>query len=716
MRAEQGRAYDGLRSALEGLKSTWWVPRDPVTEKVLVPALQHATGFECMAGYFGGGVLRDLAPGLASFIVRTSVPIRLLVSPVLSEEDQVALRGGETTAAALATSAMAAALTDEIALTSALARHTQQCLAYLVKTGRLELRVVLMKSGIFHPKQWTFIDGDDIAVLSGSANFTHRAVATNVEKLHMQATWKGDDDDCLDAIAVFNDYWENKYQDHAVSVTLERAVEEQLLKPYDTGDVPDPRDYERARELEGLPSVDNVEHPNSPFFIPGELRWEEGSFKHQGEAVHRWEEAGRRGVLCMATGAGKTICSLIAAERLWEENQNLLVLAAVPTLPLVAQWTEEMREFGLSPYNSLKGSGNIHVAHIEEQLQYLEYGASAIEATVVTHDLLKRPDLRALLEANSSRVLLIADEMHNLGTPAFILDPPDLQYKLGLSATPERQYDEEGTKALLAYFGDVVYEFGLKEAIGLCLVPYNYQLHSVRLNEDENDEYVRLSAKISQAYARGGGSDNLSTATQRLLEKRRLVLESASGKVDVLERLLTEGNPRDLRHTLIYCTDKNGAQLREVNAMLRRLGVRFHQVTSEETQKTAALERTIAGFRSGSIQCLTAMRVLDEGINLPEITTAYVLASTTVRRQWVQRRGRVLRLCRTINKPFANIHDLIVLPPENVAGDPDARRLVKAELERCDEFAQLAMNRDRPDGPAGIIQELETEYVVWAVR
>lgn len=704
----------GLRSALKGLKGTWWVPTDPVAEKVLIPALKHATGFECMAGYFGGGVLRDLAPGLASFIIRTSAPIRLLVSPVLSEEDQSALAGGDDErVATLAASAFAAALADEVALTSALARHTKECLAYLVKNGRLDLRVVLMREGIFHPKQWTFMDGEDIAVLSGSANFTHRAVAANVEKLYLQATWKGDADDCLDAIERFDGYWENQYHDHAVSVPLDRAVAEELLKPYDAGERPDPRDYERALELEGLTSVDGA---IKPFFVPAELQWEDGPYKHQGLAVHRWEEAGRCGILCMATGAGKTISSLIAAERLWKETRSLLILASVPTLPLVSQWTEEMRAFGLRPYNSLKGAGDDHVAHIEKQLQYLEYGVSTVEAAVVTHDLLKRQDMAALLEANSTRVLLIADEVHNLGTGAFILDPPDLRYKLGLSATPERQYDEAGTKALMNYFGDVVYEFGLKDAIGLCLVPYNYYLHAVRLTEEENEQYVALSAEIGRAYARSGGTDAVSTATQRLLEKRRLVLESASGKIAELERLLVEGNLRDLRHTLIYCTDKNGAQLREVNAMLRRLGVRFHQITSAETPKTAALERTIAGFRSGSIQCLTAMRVLDEGFNLPEITTAYVLASTTVRRQWVQRRGRVLRLCRTISKPFANIHDLIVLPPENITGDPDSRRLVRAELERCDEFTKLAMNRDRPDGPAELIQELETEYVVWAER
>lgn len=703
-----------LKSALQNLKSTWWVPMDPVADQVLIPALKRATEFECMAGYFGGGILRDLAPGLASFIVRTSAPIRLLVSPELSEEDQAALRlGNEADIEALAITAIAEALSDEVALTSALARHTRQCLAYLVMNGRLDLRVVLMRDGIFHPKQWTFKDGKDIVVLSGSANFTHRAVAANVEKLYLQATWKGDGNDCLDAIEKFNGYWENKYHDHAISVPLGRAVAEQLLKPYDSGSRPRPEDYERARELEGF---DRVQPVSEPFFIPSFIEWEDGPFGHQGVAVHKWEDADRRGVLCMATGAGKTISSLIAAERLWKSIGSLFVIAAVPTLPLVAQWTKEMREFGLRPYNTLKGSGDDHVRHIQEQLQYLEYDVSKVEAAVVTHDLLKRSDLRALLEANSARVLLIADEMHNLGTQTFINNIPQLRYKLGLSATPVRQYDDTGTAALLSYFGDVVYEFGLKEAIGLCLVPYNYFLHPVRLSEEENDEYVDLSAKIKLAYARCGGSDNISEATKRLLEKRRLVLESATEKVAELRRLLVERGPRDIKHTLIYCTDKNSAQLRDVNSMLRSIGVRFHQITSEETRQSSVLERTISGFRSGSIQCLTAMRVLDEGFDLPEISTAYILASNTVRRQWVQRRGRVLRLCQTIPKPSADIHDLLVLPPEHVAGDPDARRIVRAELERCDEFTKLAMNRDRPDGPTGLIQDLETEYVVWAER
>nr|WP_223205350.1 DEAD/DEAH box helicase [Gordonia jinghuaiqii] len=511
---------------------------------------------------------------------------------------------------------------------------------------------------------------------------------------------------------VFDAYWVNEFSDHAVSVPVARAIAERLLAPYSSGRTPTVDDYERALAVEGLPTVSGAEREGL-FSIPDHLEWQTGKYSHQGEAVRRWEESGRQGVLCMATGAGKTLTSLIAACRLWEYSRCLFVLVAVPTLPLVTQWAEEMAEFGLTPYRTLGRTGAQHVEAIGSQLEYLEFGVSTIESAVVTHDFLKRPDFKTLIARNSSRVLFIADEMHNLGTGSFIHNPPNARYKLGLSATPERQYDDVGTQRLLAYFGDVVFEFGLRDAIGVCLVPYRYSIHPVELDQDENDDYIEVSAKIRQSFAREADADSPSESTQRLLEKRRRILESARGKVGELERLIADLDPTNLRHTLIYCSDKDSRQISAVNDLLLRLGVRFHQVTSVETQDRRGLERTIASFRSGSIQCLTAMRVLDEGFNLPEITTAYILASTTVRRQWVQRRGRILRICRTVDKPYADVHDFVVLPPANAVRDADARGLVKKELERCDEFAQLAMNRDRPGGPAEIVQEMETEYVMW---
>jgi superfamily II DNA or RNA helicase len=707
--------HGGLRDALGGAKSFWWVPAEPVVDQVLVPALQNTSRFECMAGYFGGGVLRDLAHGLARYITRSGEPLKLLVGPVLNDSDREALRLGTAGREDLATEYMRMALTDEITLTSALAQHTLQCLAYLVAEDRLQLRVVLMPNGIFHPKQWIFIDGDDVAVLSGSANFTSSAVSSNVERLTLDCSWKGDKEECDDALDKFEGYWNNRFSDHAVSVSLSRALQEELLRSYGSGQMPSAADYERARRIEGLPPT-RVDTDESPFYIPQSLSWEEGDFKHQGEAVHAWEAAARRGVFAMATGAGKTVTSLVCAQRLWQETQSLLVLVAVPTVTLVRQWTAEMAEFGLTPYSTLDGTASQHLEQLEKRLTYLEFGVSSIEAAVVSNDFIKRPETKALLGQKGARILLIGDEMHNLGTDAFIAKPPDVHYRIGLSATPERQYDEEGTERLFDYFGDVVYEFGLDKAIGLCLVPYQYHLHSVRLDEDEHFQYLELSAKIRAAYARSGGDDKPSSSTQRLMEKRRLVLESAHGKLDVLKRLLREQGPESIKYTLIHCTDKNRAQLLAVNELLSQLGIRFHQITAEESRKTELLKQTIGGFRAGHIQVLTAMRVLDEGFNVPEITTAFILASTTVRRQWVQRRGRILRLCSTIDKPSASIHDIIVLPPAGEAGDPDARRLVKAELERCDEFARLALNRDRREGPARLIQDLETEYVVWAER
>ena len=178
----------------------------------------------------------------------------------------------------------------------------------------------------------------------------------------------------------------------------------------------------------------------------------------------------------------------------------------------------------------------------------------------------------------------------------------------------------------------------------------------------------------------------------------------------ILKALLESDAPRNQKHTLIYATDKDPEQLDQVNLVLRDLGISFHQLTAEETTDREKTKQIISTFRSGDIQVLTAKRVLDEGVNIPEIYKAYILASTTVERQWVQRRGRVLRICKDINKTHSVIHDFIALPPiGDFTLDNDARNLIKSELLRVQEFASLARNAGRPDGALSVIHPLVIE-------
>ena len=707
---------------LDDRKPIWRSPDDAVVEDVIIPSLQVADRFDCMVGYFGGAALRELSHGLASYILRGDQPLRLLVSPVLSDSDQEGIRLGMLSPTELSNAAVAAAFVDETALISALANHTKHCFAYLLATRRMLMKIVLVKGAKFHLKEWIFRAGQDTAVLSGSANFTSQALLENVERLNLHRSWRGGDSEMAsqEAVKEFEAYWSNS-KPHAIAVDLPVALREGLIESYDTSQPPTEADYCKALELEGKLHTNELEGSievslnRDGFALPPDLVWERGRFSHQGDAVLRWEGAGRHGILAMATGSGKTITALLCAWRLWRELRRLAIVISAPTRPLVAQWADECQDFGLAPYLASSHGRSRRFREIDERLQRIQMSDRGVEVIIVTNDLLNDTDFRELINQYEGPLMLIADEVHNLGSGAFLSAPPrQINYRLGLSATPERQYDPEGSAQLAEYFGNVVFEFGLADAIGVCLVPYNYHLHPVDLSHCELDEYRRLSEKLRKLTLVVGRDPSVEKEDrlQLLRNKRRLLLEAAAGKLELLRKLLERDLTQGVFHTLVYATDKDPSQLDAVNEIIRSLGLRFHQITAHETGNVKLVESVLSAFREGSLQVLTAKRVLDEGLNVPEISTAFMLASTTVERQWVQRRGRVLRTCPAVGKKHATIHDFIVLPPPDEANDDDVKRLVEGELARCQEFTNLARNRAAAGGPRDVLQDVRLKHII----
>lgn len=698
---------------LDARKLKWRLPEDPVADEVLIPGLRAADGFDCMVGFFGGEALRQLAPGLASFISRGSAPMRLLVSPLLTDDDLAGIKAGLTLREELLADAIGAALNDEVALTDALANHTLQCFAYLLAAGRLQMKVVLVVGGIFHVKEWILRQGEDIVVLSGSANFTGRAITRNIESLHLHRSWRDTDnlDTCTESVAEFELLWRDRKL-NATVIDLPTAIADKLLQTYDTSRPPTEEDY--ARAVEHAIEAHASDEAGPRFSIPAHLEIDEGPYAHQGRSVRAWEANERRGILSMATGAGKTISALVAAHRLMELAGRLLLVISVPTRPLVTQWAAECIDFGLRPVLAPLLSRDKRLRTVQHVLNNIEFGVTNAEVIVTTNEGLVDAEFDRLLVDFDGQAMLIIDEVHNLGgVQRFVTAPPEWpSARLGLSATPVRQYDAAGTAFLLEYFGDVVFEFGLEDAIGVCLVPYDYHLHPVNLTLGEAERYVGLSEKIRQHVARHGGELRLDDAQlTMLLNQRRLILETAEEKLATLERLLDNAGPEPIRRTLFYASDKDPRQLTAVNEILRRRRIRAHQITEAETSCGRLMSATMNAFANGVLQALTAKRVLDEGINVPQIDTAYILASTTVEKQWVQRRGRVLRPSPGTGKTHAVIHDFLVLPPPQVSVDHDARRLVEGELARCDEFARLARNRAAPDGPFEITNEARFRYL-----
>ena len=695
---------------LDGVRPLYMLPVDPLAEEVLIPGFQGADKVDCMVGFFSSEVLASLAPGLATYISGSEGSFRLIISSLLRAEDQAAIEDGFQSAEQVADKIL-----EELTVTEdLLQQHTLKCLTWLLREGRIEIKVALMKDALFHPKVWLFENGDDVVAAHGSSNVTYAGIHKNIEQIAISRSWQNPNQhyitDKLDY--EFSRLWENR-DDNCIVIAMPDAVRQRLLRTYSLETPPIEDElrtlYSRAKGVAEEPEpYEPASVPEAGFVIPGLLKYEDGPFEHQGKAVNAWCEGGYRGVLEMATGSGKTITSMIAANRLYQAHNPLLIVVAAPYVPLIEQWCDEIAPFGLKPVNLTTVGG---VAKRASELQKIKRrfrtGLSDVEAVIVSHDTLCTPEFLDVVARFDCARLLIADEVHNLGRASFIETPPEFfEYRLGLSATPIRQYDEEGTEALFGFFGPVVFSFTLEEAIGRCLVEYDYYLHPVYLTESEMDEWFDLTAKIKQnAWRDEGGKPGNYLA--KLLRDRRALLETASGKVSMLKSLLDNENTGGLKHTLIYTSDKGPDQLDNVNRLLRDKNILFHQLTAEETASRDQAKRIIDSFQDGEIQVLTAKRVLDEGVNIPQICKAFILASTTVERQWVQRRGRLLRTCSAIGKTHSVVHDLLALPPEMENDlDPDARGLVRSELQRAHEFARLAQNAGRPDGPLALIDKM----------
>jgi superfamily II DNA or RNA helicase len=701
---------DPSLSALEDIKPLYFLPADNLVGEVLIPCFRIAETADCMMGFFSSEALAALAPGLAAFISDSSGTLRLVVSPYLRPADQAALDEGLRS-----TESLVAEVLERLIITEdLLQQHTLKCLAHLVRIGRIEFRVAIMRGALFHPKVWIFNSGGQTLAVHGSSNMTLSGIRRNFEQITISRSWTNATElYVIDKLAFqFRRLWEDKEDDCAV-VTLPAAFKEKLLQTYPTKSPPTADDfdalYQRAKspaETEGTLSRPAYQRGN--FAIPPSLKSDDGPFAHQGAAASAWCDAGYRGILEMATGSGKTITAMIGAHRLAREHRPLLIVIAAPYVPLVEQWCDEVGAFGLKPQNLTRLAGASERAQELQRIRRrLRLNDKGVEAVVVSHDTLCTKEFQDVLTVFECERLLIADEVHNLGRESFVMAPPEFfEYRLGLSATPVRQYDDAGTKALSAFFGPIVFRFPLEDAIGRCLVEYDYYLHPVRLSQTEMERWSELTEKIRQNAWRlqAGEPDDFLT---KLFRDRRELLETASGKIDALRRALGTEDLRRMRHTLIYASDKSPEQLEDVNRLLNESGVLFHQLTAEETGDREKTRRIIHSFRDGEIQVLTAKRVLDEGVNIPEIETAFILASTTVERQWIQRRGRLLRMSPSTGKTHSVIHDFLALPP-HVDGrlDQDARKVIQSELRRVQAFSRLARNAGRPDGPLAVITQL----------
>ena len=717
----------GFLSALMNVQPVYEIPDDDLVGEVIIPAMSNAEEVWVGSGYFSSGCLAQVAPGLADFINNSEAPLKLLISPEISLEDRVAIRKGITTEQQLVDRLAAGIFGDGGLSESALVEHTRECFAYLIAAKRLELRFVLMERGIYHKKQWLLRKGKHWIAVHGSGNATSRGLLVNGEQMTVDRAWC-DGPAANQRVLKLVEQWLRQWKgEHPRSLTLTASEGLRFAgRGSDPGRPPTDRDFWEAWRRDhaaGLEPELPIGAPHSRYkllAVPPDLEWRKGRYAHQGEAVNAFLQAQGRGVLAIATGGGKTRTALIAAVEAQQQHPGpMLVIVLVPSRPLMRQWADDVRDFGIYPVLPSTARGPERRKQLQEIEAALGVGVPRTEVIVLTNSLFAQDDgIKGLLSRlpSETRVFLIGDEMHNLGAPRVFQALPDrADLRVGLSATPIRQYDPDGTDKLFGYFGKPVFEFGLADAIRSgCLTPYEYLLHEAPMSERELDKWTELSEELRKAgftFDDDGRTIVPTARGERLLRERRAVLEQASAKVGLLRDLLLGMGPSRIARCLIYTSAKGSVlgqsrQIEQVNKALQSLGINYHQFTSAETAHRDA-EGWLKAFGRGDYQVLTAMKVLDEGIDIPQTDTAFLLASSAVKREWVQRRGRILR--KAPGKSLARLHDFIVVPPdtESSAG----QSILKGELRRAEEFASLAENEWDDVGPRSVISRYES--LVW---
>lgn len=418
---------------------------------------------------------------------------------------------------------------------------------------------------------------------------------------------------------------------------------------------------------------------------------------YQKQAVNNWFANRGRGTLKMATGSGKTITALAIATELYQKIGLEALIIICPYRHLVTQWAKEAEKFNLNPILAFE-SVRYWQRQLSTELYQLRAGYQPFLTVITTNSTLISEGFQSQLLYFPEKTLIVGDEAHNLGSPRLEESlPRNIGLRLALSATPERHFDESGTDAILNYFGSVLQpELTLAEAINQgALVRYLYYPVLVELTEAESRAYHRLTTRIGWALMDDKDWENNETITALLIQRSRLIA-SATNKLDALRELMK--NRLQTTHTLFYCGDGSVETLedyspRQLEATVELLGSELGYRVNTYTAETPLNEREKLRqqFERGELQGLVAIRCLDEGVDIPAIQNAVILASSCNPRQFIQRRGRILR--PHPGKERATLFDMIVLPPDLDRNTLEVERnLLRKELKRFLEFANLADN------------------------
>lgn len=703
-------------------------------------ALSNSTKFDLGLGYFSSACFNVLSIGFAHFISNGG-NMRLYINQYLTEDDYMLLRNNETV------DFEEYILNSFYSLKTTLSKrdeHFFKCLSYLIQNNRIEIKIVIPKDGgLAHEKFGIFADENkDKVAFTGSMNLTAAALVRNIETIECTCSWKGEDSrERIEASEQdFAEIWTG-LNDNVFVFPAKRFCQE-IVKTYPKVDSDELLLQEkkiikkltnRATDKIELVSTKNIiRDPHFPDKYP------DGARPYQIKAYEEWVKNGKQGIFAMATGTGKTITSLNCALQEYQVDNVYQILILVPTIALVEQWIDEIGLFDFKNVIEVYSENSQWRKQLVSLKNKIQRGGKENFVIISTYQSFTNDDFQQILPKLPDSMLLIADEAHNIGSEnvRVAFRKMKIKKRIALSATPNRIYDQEGTAELENFFNDkppYIYSFPLSQAIyeGR-LMQYCYYPKMVYLNELEMERYADYTKKLINLYDNETSKFKNEVEATRLLMLRKQVLHKADDKIRALKDIISEIGQENLKYCFVFApegkineNDKNDARkysesdnsVEEVDVILDKMlytiidtfpKVRCNTYTGTNSKKQRAT--ILSGFENGDIDVLLAMKCLDEGVDVPRAEYGIFASSTGNPRQFIQRRGRLLRTHP--EKTFAYTYDMIVVPnfkSSHYSNDffKMEKSLVKGELARVAYFADLATNTH---SAKEVLQELADHY------
>jgi superfamily II DNA or RNA helicase len=724
------------------VKQEYRSPSDDVVRQFYIPVLQCATSYKRSVGFFSSTALEEIAKGICN-LAKNGGTIDLVASPHLSEEDMNAIQTGYENRAKTIENALLRSLNEPSH--NQFASDRLNMLANLIEQGILNIRIAFTENGnsigIYHEKLGLIEDskGNKI-VFSGSMNESENAMRLNYETVDVFCSWKSDDEKSrvLQKEEAFARIWGNydsklhvlpfpavdkailaKYKQSVSDYDLDREEYTSYKIEHKQNITQEVKDLSLGKENSKSDTEDTfcasleVAYTNYPK-IPTIVQF----YPYQQEAIEKWSENNFCGIFDMATGTGKTLTGLGAITVCAKKNNNeLAVIIVVPYQHLVEQWVEDIVKFNIKPIIGFSSSPQKNwKQRLDQQIQSQNILSGTrsdnFMCFICTNATFSSDFVQKQIAGIKNPKLLVVDEAHNFGAPYLEKLLYDFyEYRLALSATIDRYGDKDGTQKLYHFFGKKCISYDIKRAIvEKKLTKYNYYPVIVTFTGAEQKKYLQLTNELKDHITTDKkGNVTYDDYGKILLMNRSNLIAGATEKVSALKKEITPY--KNDSHILVYCgtakilaedsdisaKDKEGErQIVTISKMLgNELGIKCHHFTSNESVEERALLKN--RFTNGDLQCLVAIKCLDEGVNIPSIRTAFILASTTNPKEYIQRRGRVLRLAK--GKTIANIYDFLTLPfslelakSYSLEEMKPFLGLVRRELKRAYEFSRIADN------------------------